>query len=275
MSKGVLSDSIIVAVSQMVDDAQSGRRDPSHYEIDQEVKRFGLGQGDPKTQGQQVGKAKRLRGILSWSIEHEFDSGCAFVLSMIAIVRGHGGFRESSPNFVGKEAVASAAAAFATEGYELTSDGELRPRLLDNLSGVGLTDALEGYVRRAKIGSTDAALVTGTGKDLLEAVAAHVLQQKFGTYSPTSNFPTLLGQAFIALGLTTSADPILPGESPNKAIERAMFDLACAINRLRNKQGTGHGRPWLPTVTDAEARLAIESMGIVAERLLGLLRGVK
>lgn len=195
--------------------------------------------------------------------------------SMIAIVRGHGGFRESSPNFVGKHAIASAAAAFATEGYELTNDGELRPRLLDNLSGVGLAEALEGYVRRAKIGSSDAALVTGTGKDLLEAVAAHILQQKFGSHSQTSNFPTLLGQAFIALGLATSADPVSAGEPPNRVIERAMFDLACGINRLRNKQGTGHGRPWVPTVTDAEARMAIETMGIIAERLLGLLRGVK
>jgi len=35
-------------------------------------------------------------------------------------------------------------------------------------------------VRRAKRGAADAALVTGTGKDLLEAVAAHVLQQRYG-----------------------------------------------------------------------------------------------
>ena len=47
-----------------------------------------------------------------------------------------------------------------------------------------------------------------------------------------------------------------------------MYDLACGINQLRNKQGTGHGRPWLPTVTDAEARMATEMMGVIAERLL-------
>jgi hypothetical protein len=59
MAKGVLSDSIIVAASQMVDDAQSGRRNPSRYEIDQEVKKFALTKGDPKAQGPSVGKAKR------------------------------------------------------------------------------------------------------------------------------------------------------------------------------------------------------------------------
>lgn len=192
MPKGVLSDSIIVAVSQMVDDAQSARRNPSHYEIDQEVKKFSLSNGDPKQQGQQVGKAKRVRGILNWAIENDLDAGCDFVGALVAIIRGHGGFRELSPNFIGEDAIASAVSAFAAEGYELTQEGELQPRLLNNLSGVMLTEALSSYVRRAKRGSSDAALVTGTGKDLLEAVAGHILQQKYGAYSRTSNFPTLL-----------------------------------------------------------------------------------
>jgi len=275
MPKGVLNDSIIVAVSQMVDDAQSGRRDPSHYEIDQEVKKFELSKGDPKAHGQQVGKAKRVRGILNWAIENDLNSGCEFVGSLVAIVRGHGGFRDSSPNFVGKDVIASAVSAFATEGYELTEEGELQPRLLDNLSGLALTDALSTYVRRAKRGSADAALVTGTGKDLLEAVAGHILQQKYGGYSPTSNFPTLLGQVFVALGLATPNDPLVPGEPPSRRIERAIYELACGINQLRNKQGTGHGRPWLPAVTESEARMAIEAIGIIAERLLAIHKGAK
>jgi len=83
--------------------------------------------------------------------------------------------------------------AFEAEGYELASDGELRSRLLDNLMGLQLTEALKAYIRRAKRGADDAALVTGTGKDLLEAVAAHVLQQRTGAYPTISNFPTFLG----------------------------------------------------------------------------------
>lgn len=275
MSKAPLNDAIIVAISKMVDDAQAERREPSHNGIEQEVKRAGLGLGDPKARGESVGKAKRVKAILSWAYENDELAGQRFIYQLVVLIRGHGGFRESSPNFIGREAIDNAAAAFAAEGYELSNDGELRPRILDNLTGAALTEALQAYVRRAKVGASDAALVTGTGKDLLEAVAAHIIQQKFGSYSTTSNFPTLLGQTFIALGLATSADPTVSGEPPNKAIERAMFDLACAINRLRNKQGTGHGRPWLPTITDAEARMATEAMGIIAERLLGLHRGIK
>ena len=201
MSKAPLNDAIVVAISQMVDDAQTGRRDPSHYEIDQEVKRFGLSLGDPKAQGQTVGKAKRVRGILNWAIENDFEAGRSFTYSMVGIVRGHGGFRDSAPNYIGKHTIDNLASVFSGEGYELSLDGELRTRLLDNLSGAALSDALSAYVRRAKRGADDAALVTGTGKDLLEAVAAHILQQKYGGYSATSNFPTLLGQTFVALGL--------------------------------------------------------------------------
>jgi len=163
--------------------------------------------------------------------------------------------------------------AFAAEGYELSSDGDLRPRLLDSLTGLELPDALDAYVRRAKRGAFDAALVTGTGKDLLEAVAAHVLQQRYGAYSTTSNFPTLLGQVFVALGLATPQDPVIPSEAPQRRIERTLYELACGINQLRNKAGTGHGRPWVATVTEAEARMVTEHMGIIAERLLLLHRG--
>ncbi len=270
-----LSDSIIAAVAQLVDDAQVSRRDPSHSDLEFHIRRAGLIQGDPNSNGLVVGKAKRVRSTLSWALENAPEEGGTFVCSLLAMVRGHGGFRESSENFVGKHAIENAIAVFDTEGYELTFDGELRPKLLDNLSGTALTEALKGYIRRAKRGADDAALVTGTGKDLLEAVAAHILQQRFGAYSTTSNFPTLLGQVFVTLGLATPHDAVPPNELPTKRIERAMFELACGINQLRNKQGTGHGRPWLPAVTDAQARFAVESMGVIAERLLNLHMGLK
>ena len=70
--------------------------------------------------------------------------------------------------------------AFGTEGFVLHGDGVLSPRVLDGLSGNDLTAALDGYVRRAKKGVADAALLTGTSKDLLEATAAHILMTRFG-----------------------------------------------------------------------------------------------
>lgn len=114
-------------------------------------------------------------------------------------------------------------------------------------------------------------MLAGTAKDVLEATAAHVLVQKWGSYSASSNFPTLLGQAFTALGFATPTDPVVASESANKRVERSAYELGCALNALRNKQGTGHGRPWLNSVSTSQARFAIESMGNITSLMLDAL----
>jgi hypothetical protein len=264
-----VTDAIVIAVARLVDDAQGDRRDLSHSDLDFLVSRYELATADPRAQGQTYGKAKRVRAILSWALENAPDRAERFVASLIAMLRGKGGFRSGSSNFIGDEAILDAAEAFRAEGFVLSSDGELRPTSLDTLSGVELTAALESYVRRARRGSEDAALLVGTGKDLLEAASGHIITERFGQYSHQSNFPTLLGQAFVAVGMTTPQTPASPGEAVQCRLHRALYEAGCAVNALRNKQGTGHGRPWLPTVTDSEARAAVQIMGIVAGFLLG------
>ena len=266
-----VSDAIMVAVASLVDDAHA-TREPSHSDIEFQIERAGLSGGDPKAQGQVAGKAKRVRATLSWALEQAPERAEVLVAALIALIRGKGGFRENSPNFVGKDAIASAMDAFSSEGYLLTADGDLQPTALDSLSGVQLTAALEAYARRARRGSSDAALLVGTGKDLLEATAAHVISERFGQYPTQADVPTLLGQAFTVLGLATSQTPHQQGEPPQRRLERALYDAGCAANALRNKQGTGHGRPWLPTVSDTEAHAAVETIGVVSSFLLDIHR---
>jgi hypothetical protein len=205
---------------------------------------------------------------LSWALEHAPDDGEVFVAALIAMLRGRGGFRKGSPNYAGDDAIADAAEAFRSEGYVLSAAGELGGTAIETLAGVQLTDALNAYVRRARRGSEDAALLVGTGKDLVESTAAHVLNERYGQYSQQANFPTLLGQAFAVLGLATPQVPAQSADPPQRRLERALYEAGCAVNALRNKQGTGHGRPWLPTVSDGEARAAVQLMGIVAGFLL-------
>jgi hypothetical protein len=260
-----LTNTIVFAVAQLFDP----NREPSHYDIEFHIKRCSLEEGDPKTRTQQVvGKVKRVMGTLSWAMENDIEQGGVLVASLISIIRGCGGFRPDSPNYVGIEPFRNAAEAFKPEGYTLTENGELYQILLDNLSGVLLNEALKKYVQRAKKGASDAALVTSTGKDILEATAAHILMEIHGDYAISSNFPTLLGRAFMEVGLATPHDQEQNAGLPRKKMERALYEAACAINSLRNKEGTGHGRPWLPTVTDADAKVAIEVMGAIAERIL-------
>jgi len=271
-NRAPVSDVIIVAVARLVDDAMTATREPSHSEIDFQVSRADLNSADPKHQGQVVGKAKRVRAVLFWAQDNAPDKAEGFVAAMIAVIRGKGGFRSGSPNFVGEDAIADARDAFRSEGFVLSDEGELYPSTLDNLSGVALTDALESYVRRAQRGSADGALLVGTGKDLLEATAAHVINEKFGPYPQQSNFPTLLGQAFTVLGLSTPYAQVQPSEPPHRRVERALYEAGCAVNALRNKSGTGHGRPFIPNLSDEEARAAIQLIGIISGLLLRALK---
>ena len=263
-----LSEAVIAAVTRLVDDAQVATRLPSHSTIDGHVRRAGLAHADPYLTGERIGKAKRVRAALYHALEFDVSSGERYVATMIGELRGCGGFREDSPNFCGRDAIQDAVAAFKAEGFDLGSDGDLRPIVLDGLVGKQMTEALHAYVRRAKRGAEDAALLAGTGKDLVEAVAKHVLVERFGSSPQTRNFPTLLGQAYVALGLTYEK---ANATTPQTLMDAALYDLACAVNKLRNAEGTGHGRPFLPTLTPAEARSAVESMGLVAARLLAAL----
>lgn len=272
MNKIPMDDSIAYAVASLVDDSQKDRRDPSHSDIEFEIKKAGLLEYDPNKPGlAPVGKMKRVRSVLVSSLEKNPDKAEIFGYGIINVVRASGGFREESPNYIGNNAIENLISLLRPKGILLQKDGQLNPLVLDGLDSTELTKALQNYINRAKKGYEDAALIVGTGKDLMEAVAAHVIQEKTGTYSTVSNFPTLLGQAFILLGMATSQDRKVDGEHPRKDIERHLFDLACIVNKLRNKHGTGHGRPFIPDLSIEESKEAIQLIGLVADKMLNKL----
>ncbi len=267
-----LTDAIVVAIARLVDDSQSDKREPTHSDIEFQIDQAKLAVADPgRLSSKPIGKSKRVRGTLSWALSNNPPAGEVLVVGLISTVQGYGGFRPTSNNYCGAEAITNLTSVFAAQGWDLSSDGSLQPRVLDSLTGKALTAALQAYADRARRGSLDSPLLAGTAKDLLEATAAHVLVQKWGSYSSTSNFPTLLGQAFTALGLATPSDPVIASEPINKRMERAAYELGCALNALRNKQGTGHGRPWIGGLTPSQARFSIESMGNIASLMLDAL----
>jgi len=267
-----LTDAIVVAVSQLVDDSRDHRRDPAHSDIEFQIDQAGLAAADPaQTNSKPVGKSKRVRGVLSWALSNNPAAGEKLVAALVATVQGFGGFRETSTNYCGAEAVTNLSLAFTTQGWDLLPDGSLQPKVLDSLSGKELTAALRTYADRARRGALDSPLLAGTAKDLLEATAAHVLIQSWGSNPNTSNFPTLLGQAFTALGLATPSDAVISGEPAHRRMERAAYELGCALNSLRNKEGTGHGRPWVSGITSTQAKFSVESMGNIASLMLDTL----
>ncbi len=270
-----LNEAILQAVARLVDDA-GATREPSHSDLEDLFRRVGVIAGDPhRDPAVRVGKQKRVRQVLRWAVENDLAAGTYAMTELLGMIRGFGGFRPDSPNYCGEDAIATCVSAFAGEPVELTADGILRPRSLAGLGGRGLSDALRSYVTRAQRGHEDSVLVAGTDKDLIEATAAHVLTELYGTYS-TENFPTLLGQAFLALGLAAQRpQPDLGGlEGARAAVAVSLYELGCAVNRMRNKAGSGHGRPFVPELTSSEIRAATEAAGLVAGRMLDALEVV-
>jgi hypothetical protein len=105
MDKIPIDDTIVYALAKLIDDAQKDRRDPSHYDLDALIKRNGLAHLDPNREGSPVGKAKRVKGILLSALDPLRPSAEQFAAGLIDLVRGVGGFRDGSPNFVGTEAI--------------------------------------------------------------------------------------------------------------------------------------------------------------------------
>jgi hypothetical protein len=246
-----LDDTIIVAVAGLVDDKRSGdgsARTPSHNDIAQCFVRVGVEHLDPGVlSAKPIGKFKRVHGTLVAASSEKPEAAVALVELLLSTVRGHGGFREESLNYCGEESIANLRAAYAPHGWVLGSDGSLLPKVLESLVGKETTAHLKQYADRARRGALDDPLLAGVAKDLLEATAIHVIIQKQGVTPSIHVFPVLLSQAFDALGMQIHGSSTKPGEHARARMERAAFELACALNALRNKQGTGHGKPWLLT----------------------------
>lgn len=249
-----------------------GGAGPSHDTLDRLFERAGLAEVDPRRDDAVVGKMKRIRGVLWWASDNDEEAGAALVKALMSAMRAAGCFRPGEDNYPGPSAVEALREALDSYGFELSSDGLLRPKSMEGLEGAALTEALRVYVRRARTSGDDAALKVGTAKDLAEATARHVLVERIGDYPTHGNFPTTLWQTFEVLGLKLPPSfevvrAILDGDAWD-GIERAAFLLGCAINRYRNEEGTGHGRPHPSLASHEQARLAAEGAALVAELLL-------
>ena len=265
-----LSEAIIHAVCRLVDDYKDPR-EPSHSQLTFAIERAGLAEVDRSENPQRAGKERRLRAVLTWAHENDVPKGQLLVSYVFPLLQGCSGFMTGSPHYVGDNPIAAAHEAFRSEGWELAPNGDLFPMLLDGLTGAEAERILRSYVSRLRRNPDDSPLIVGTSKDLLEATAKHVLLERYGEERHAS-FPVLLGQAFIALELATPQTPPASAELPYRDIERAYYTMACAVNRLRNREGSGHGQPFLPTVTVPQARAACQVIAIVSDYMLDALK---
>lgn len=161
-------------------------RTPSHSQLDHLIARHNLAHLDPAPRGrtstgENMGKTKRIRQIFASQAAPNVTSGVPLARDIVALLRADGAFNSSSQNYAGSEKVTQLTQAIAPLGLTLERDGTLRETVIDNLSGTELSAALRSYVDRINLNPDDAPLQVGTGKELDEAAARHVLSELLGT----------------------------------------------------------------------------------------------
>lgn len=155
-------------------------------------------------------------------------------------------------------------------GWYLTDDGALRP-----FSGVdfgtGGRRALDEQLERLRRATDDPALLIGTAKDLLEAIAKFVLEELEIEIPKNADFNWLWYHARDRLGIRPeNVDPNVPGYKQIRQIHQSTWTIAEQVNQLRGLQGTGHGRTLPTGVTSDLALLVVREAGSVAEYMLAV-----
>jgi hypothetical protein len=200
MAEPPFNRAIASAVAELVE-AQSPL---SHDQLDRLFTSSPLQNEDPAPGGQgMVGKLKRARFVLGAAVARDPVAGSKLAAEMLAMLGTAGWLDPDSESSAGIERIRHLQTAYGAEGWQVSEDGAIVPRVVDQLSGAELDAALGQILRRARRGALDAALVTGSGKDLLEAVARQVLVKHTGAYPQHGNFAATLYQAFDRLSLPT------------------------------------------------------------------------
>jgi hypothetical protein len=128
------------------------------------------------------------------------------------------------------------------------------------LDEADIPDAVSGPARSAVLANADRVnralevgdveQVVGTAKDLVESVTKVVLQALGTTFGSGETLPRLGRRALQGLGAHPQSFEDRP---PLRNLANALVQVPDAISTLRNRDGTGHGRPFLSDLSIANA----------------------
>ncbi|WP_434595447.1 abortive infection family protein [Brevibacterium sp. 1718] len=97
-------------------------------------------------------------------------------------------------------------------------------------------------------------MILGAAKDPLEAGAKFVLEERQERYQPDESLEALLNRAMKLAGISTRPDDVSSEASKALAtINQSVPKIAEAVRKVRNDQGSGHGRTVMATMSMPEA----------------------
>lgn len=246
-------------------------RGPSHDELDRVFAKSKLARFDPAPDpsARKVGKMKRVRGAVFEGSEADPAATLLFVRDLTAMLKARGCFNAGNDQYAGEDIIRAAQVAMKGVGWRLDASGDLYPESIAGLEGRDLSEALRQHVRRIQLASDDDALTIGSAKELLEAAARHVMVEATGSFEK-ADFPTTLFRASTLAGTGVPTSKMIEDldDDPLRGIEQALALAAIAISRLRNQEGTGHGRPTPSRATRRQGVIAAQAAAAACYVLL-------
>lgn len=248
-----------------------GGAGPSHAKLTGSFMAGGYGDDDPyvpATTSRPASPNKEQRVLHVFTVATRKPAGArALVDTLLTNLRVHGAFTAGNDKHA-PEAIKSAQAAFARQGWLLGDDGMLAP-----IGGIDLTtggrQALDEQLDRLRRSTNDAGALLGTAKDLLEAVSKFVLEEYGFPLSGNESFNQLWHLSRDRLNLLPqNVDANIPGHKHIRAILQSAWSIADQVNELRTLQGTGHGRTLPTGVSQELALLIVREACSVAEFML-------
>lgn len=241
---------------------------PSHSALTSAFAHAGYADDDP-CDGTLPNKERRVQIVIGAAARRPARAR-ELIDAILAQLRVAGGFDPERQGF-DHDVVRTAQRTLRRAGWQLDDEGYLSPLGIADMA-TGGRGALDEQLDRLRRSTDDPALLLGTAKDLLEAVAKFVLEELSIPVNPRADFAELWFHARDRLGIQpkqVAAD--LPGATVIQKVMQSAWSIAEAVNQLRNLQGTGHGRT-LPTGVTAEmALLVVREACSVAEYVLATL----
>jgi hypothetical protein len=130
-----------------------------------------------------------------------------------------------------------------------------RPDGLADDQWAAIQDAEERLLRAKAY--RDAPLVVGSAKELCEAVARVVIAERGGVAGSGTDMPELISAAHRALEF--QAGEGLANDPETRKIAQGVRSVVLGVSEMRNRRGTGHGRPAPAGTTDDHADLAFDA----------------
>ena len=247
---------------------------PTHSNLTQVFERTGYGSAAPynsRSTNQQLNKVDRVRLTIQAAIEdptraHELIEG---LLSEYRACSLFNTMEDQQKEGKRLERYRLAKQAFMRSGWELTESGEIFPAGVISLVATEGRPAINEQLERLRRGLDDPALMLGIAKEMLESTAKYVCKAFSVPYRMNTSFDELWHLARERLGiLPEQVEQSQPGAKELREILQSSWSIARMTNKLRNDEGTGHGRTLTTAIGPSVAHFVVREACNVVQLVL-------